>query len=167
MAMKSGGNRIGLPRSGSRQTQSETASTLALSPRMEVRRSAENRPMPLQKVRMVSSSPNRGKRLDADPRPPHDPRPAALESRIDQVRVGDVLEPAGDRVQTAAACRVSVGDSGPHLPLICPTHPRVRDDLRELGYLSSSSESASRSSMDHRSGIWSRSATIPKSIFPQ
>jgi hypothetical protein len=59
--MKSSSNRLGRPRSGSRQIQSATVSTAADVPRIEVRRSAEKRPMPLQNVRSASSSPNRGK----------------------------------------------------------------------------------------------------------
>src|SRR4029079_11347075 len=103
-----------------------------------------------------------------DPGPAHDPRTPALEARFDQVGVGDVLEPTRHRVQPAAARSVGVSDPGPHLALVGTTQPPVRDDLRQLrGYLSSSSESRSRSSMDQRSGIWSRSATMPKSIFPQ
>ena len=58
--MKSGEKRIGLPRSGSRQTQRATVSTAPRSPLIEVRRSAEKRPMPLQKVRSSRSSPKRG-----------------------------------------------------------------------------------------------------------
>jgi hypothetical protein len=51
---------MGRPASGSRQTQRATVSTEALSPRIDVRRSAENRPIPLQNVRRVSPSPKRG-----------------------------------------------------------------------------------------------------------
>ena len=78
---------------GSRQTRA-TSSTVALPPLIEVRRSAaEKRPMPLQKVRTVSSSPKRGKestrirvRRTIQRRVPR--------SRHHQVGVGDVLQPA-------------------------------------------------------------------------
>ena len=76
---------MGRPRSGSRQTQRATVSTVALPPLIEVRRSAEKRPMPLQKVRSVSSSPKRGKestriRVRRTIQAPRPSKPASIRS---------------------------------------------------------------------------------------
>ena len=42
-------------------------------------------------------------RLDAQPQPAHDPHAALVEAGVEQVRVGDVLEPARDRVEAHPA----------------------------------------------------------------
>ena len=51
-------------------------------------------------------------RLDAQPQPAHDPHPALVEAGVEQVRVGDVLEPARDRVEAHPAVAHRVGDPG-------------------------------------------------------
>src|SRR4029077_15286303 len=93
---------------------------------------------------------------------PHDPGALALEPRVDQIGVGDVLEPARHRIQATAGRPVGVGDSRAHPALEDPAAWPVHE-LRQLCgrtlYLSSSSESRNLSIIDQRSGIWSRSET--------
>jgi hypothetical protein len=87
--------------------------------------------------------------LDPNAVAPDDPGALALESRVDDVGVGDVLQPARDRVQPAAAGAVGVGYPGPGPLLVDPAATPVD----KLVYLSSSSESRRRSIIDERSGI--------------
>src|SRR5262245_21551746 len=88
-----------------------------------------------------------GEGLGPDARAPDDPGATALESGLDQVGVGDVLEPAGDRVEPAAAVAIRVRDPGPHPLLVGPPAGEVHELHQLRLYLSSSSESCRRSSI--------------------
>jgi hypothetical protein len=74
-----------------------------------------------------------GKGLGPDPGPADDPGAATLESRVDQVRVGDVLEPTRNRIEPAASGRGRVGDPGPDPALVRPPRPGAGQDLHQLG----------------------------------
>jgi hypothetical protein len=65
--------------------------------------------------------PEARERLHPDARAPHDPDAAPLEAGIDQVRIGDVLQPSGHRVEPATAGAIRVRDPGPHLALEGPS----------------------------------------------
>ena len=94
-----------------------------------------------------------GKGLRPDSGPADDPGAATLESRVDEVGVGDVLEPAGDRVEAAAAARGGVRDARPDRLLVHPPRPGAGHDLHRLrGYFSSSPQSLITVSRGRRTG---------------
>ena len=76
--------------------------------------------MPLQKVRRRDLLPEAREGVDSDPGAPDDPGPPALKAGVDQIGVGDVLQPARHRVQAAATAAVGVRDPGPHFLLEGP-----------------------------------------------
>ena len=76
--------------------------------------------MPLQKVRDEISSPKSREGVDPDPGAPDDPGPPALKAGVDQIGIGDVLQPARHRVEAAATAAVGIRDPGPHFLLEGP-----------------------------------------------
>ena len=89
-------------------------------------------------------------RVDPDPGASHDPGPPPLEPGVDQVRVGDVLQPARHRVQPGAARGVGVRDARAHRLLEAKALAAVGTISGQLpcaSTSSSSSESCSRSIM--------------------
>ena len=101
----------------------------------DVRRSAEKRPRPLQKVRIVTASPNRGKRSTRIRalRTIHDA--LVVRADVQQIGVGDVLKPAGDRVEANAPVAAGVGDPRQQRPLEDAAFAGLSDELGEAGRL--------------------------------
>ncbi len=75
--------------------------------------------------------PEARKALHPDPRSANDPDPAAVRAGIEQVRVGDVLQPARDGVEANPAVAARIRDTWKLLALEDAALPRLADELGE------------------------------------
>src|SRR5258706_4552706 len=85
-------------------------------------------------------------RLDPQPSPAHDPPAVPREPGVDDVGVGDVLEPAGDRVKTDPSCARHVGEARDDLALERAPTARRGHELRQRRLRFAHTNAASKAS---------------------